>query len=185
MTAGDATAGSVTGTDNSAAPFSAITANNNKLNFAIDGTSYAVTLTNGTYVSKNSIANQINTAVGSNVASAVNNQVVLTTTTKGAGGSVQIFSGSANALLGFTPGAAVAGASRSGGSVAQALNQAFAADSTLQAAGLVADYGVTQAGKVTIKSANSSYFRLDSAGSAAVAKVGSSLGQLTPATSGY
>ena len=38
LTAGDATAGSVTGTDNSAAPISAITNNNNKLNFAIDGT---------------------------------------------------------------------------------------------------------------------------------------------------
>jgi hypothetical protein len=84
------TAASVTGTDNSAAPVSAITGNNNQLNFAIDGTTYNVSLATGTYQSKSSIANQINTAVGSNVASVVNNQVVLTTTSKGAGGSVQI-----------------------------------------------------------------------------------------------
>ena len=115
----------------------------------------------------------------------VNNQVVLTTTTKGAGGSVQIFAGSANALLGFTPAAAVTGASRSGASVAQALNQAFAADSALQAAGLVADYNVTSANKITIKSANGTYFRTESFGSTATAKVASTLGQLTPAASGY
>ena len=184
LAAGDATAASVTGTDNTATPISAITHNNNQLNFAVDGTTYNVSLATGSFVTKNSIANQINSAVGSNVASVVNNQVVLATTTKGAGGSVQIFAGSANALLGFTPAAAVSGTSRSGANVAQALNQAFAANSSLQAAGLVADYGVTQAGKVTIKSANGTYFRLDSAGSTAAAKVTSTLGQLTPATSG-
>jgi flagellin len=184
LTGGDATAASVTGSDSSATPVSAITHNNNQLNLGINGTTYNVTLTTGTFVTKNSIANQINSAVGSNVASVVNNQVVLTSNVKGAGGSVQVFAGSANALLGFTPGAAVTGTSRSGGSVAQALNQAFAANPTLQAAGLVADYGVTQAGRITIKSNNGAYFRLDSAGSTAAAQVASTLGQLTSATSG-
>ena len=68
LTGGDATAASVTGSDNSGSPISAITNNNNKLNVAVDGTTYAVTLATGTYVTKNSIANQINTAVGANVA---------------------------------------------------------------------------------------------------------------------
>jgi len=183
LTQGDATAASVTGSNNSSGSISAITNNNNQLNFAIDGTTYNVTLATGTYVSKNAIANQINTAVGANVASVLNNQVVLTSTTKGAGSSVQIFSGSANSLLGFTPGAAVTGTSRSGASVAQALNQAFASNPTLQAAGLVADYGVTQAGKITIKSNNGTYFRVDSSGSTAAAQVASTA-ELAPATSG-
>jgi hypothetical protein len=47
----------------------------------------------------------------------------------------------------------------------------------------VADYGVTQAGKITINSSNGAYFRVGSSGSTAAAKVAST-SELTPATSG-
>ena len=182
---GNATAASVTSTDSSASPISAITHNNNQLNLAIDGTTHNVALTTGTDVTKNDIADQINTAVGSNVAAVVNNQIVLTTGTKGAGGSVQILNGSANTTLGFAAGAAETGTSRTGADIASALNQAFAADPALQASGLVADFNaVGFANEIRIQSSNDTYFRVDSGGSTAAAQVTSSLGQLTPATSG-
>jgi len=112
------------------------------------------------------------------------NQIVITSNTKGAGGTVEIQNGTANTLLGFAAAGPVAGTSRSGASVAQALNQAFAADPTLQAAGLVADYGVTAAGKITIQSAagNGTFFRVDSFGSSASAAVEAATQQGTLAT---
>lgn len=186
LTAGDATAANVTG-GSLAGPVSAITGDNNALNLAVNGHVFNVTLTPGTLVTANSIANQINTVISGQGAATVNgnNQIVITSNTKGAGGSVQILSGTANSLLGFTAGAAVTGTSRSGASVAQALNQAFASNPALQAAGLVADYGVTQAGRITVSSSNGTYFRINSSGSTAASQLVSTVNGTTGATEAY
>ena len=192
LTAGDATAAAVTSTDTAATPVQ-VTANNNVLNLAVNGVGFTVTLTPGGNTTKNSIANQINTAIAAQgTATVVNNAIVITSNTKGAGGSVQIEGGinsTANTLLGLAAGAAKdagSGLSRSGASIAQALNQSFASDGTLQAAGLVADYGVTTANRVTIKSAsgNDTFFRLDSIATSASATVQASIGQGALATAG-
>lgn len=187
LTAGDATAATVTSTDTSAAPVE-VTANNNVLNLAVNGQSFTVTLTPGGNTTKNSIANQINTVIAAQgTATVVNNAIVIASNTKGAGGSVQIQSGinsTANTLLGLASGAAVTGTSRSGASIAQALNQYFASNSALQSAGLVADFGVTAANRITVQSANGTFFRLNSFGSTASAATEASTQQGTLATAG-
>lgn len=183
LTAGDATAAALTSTDSTATPV-AVTANNNILNLLVNGTSYSVTLTPNGSDTKNDIANQINSVISASGTATVNssNQIVVTSNTKGAGGSVTIQGGTANTLLGFASGASNTGTSRTGASVAQALNTYFASNPTLQAAGLVADYGVTVAGKITVSSANGTYFRVNSYGSSASASVTGLAQEGTPAT---
>jgi len=189
LSAGDATAAKVTSTNTSATPV-AVTANNNVLNLAVNGVGFTVTLTPGGNSTKNSIANQINTAIAAQgTATVVNNAIVITSNTKGAGGSVEIQTGTANTLLGLTAGVAKdagSGLSRTGASIAQALNQAFSSDATLQAAGLVADFGVTTANRITIKSAsgNDTFFRLNSIATSASASVEASVKEGTLATAG-
>ncbi|HEY7335819.1 MAG TPA: flagellin [Bryobacteraceae bacterium] len=185
LTQGDATAATVTSTDSAATPVQ-VTANNNVLNLAVNGHNYTVTLTPGGSLTKSNIAAQINTQISAQGTATVNssNQVVITSNTKGAGGSVQIENGTANTLLGFAAAGPVKGTSRTGASVAQALNQAFASNATLQAAGLVADYNVTQANKITIQSNNGTYFRVDSSGSTASGSVIAQIADSTPATAG-
>jgi flagellin len=162
--AGDATAASVTGTAVAGGTVSAITNNNRYLSLAVNGTITDVTLNTGTNVALSSIANQINSAVGSNVATVVNNALQFTSTTAGAGSSVQVLT--TNSDLGLTAGAGVNGTSRSGSNIAAYLNQKFSQDTTLQAAGLKANYA---AGQLTVTSANGTYFRLNAMGSGAVA----------------
>jgi hypothetical protein len=87
----------------------------------------------------------------------VNNQVVLTTTAKARPAAFRSSPARRNSGSALTAGSAITGTSRSGASVAQGLNQAFAANPTSQAAGLAVDYGVTHAGKVTIKPSNRRY----------------------------
>ena len=180
LTLGDATAAAATSTDSTATPL-AVTANNNTLNLAINGTSFTVSLNAGGSVTKSDIANQINAVITSEGTATVNsnNQLVITSNTKGAGGSIQIQTSSANTLLGLAAGGPVKGTSRSGASVAQALNSAFAANATYQAAGLQATFG---GGNITISSSNNTYFRLNSYGDVAAAKVVASTLQGTAAT---
>ncbi len=170
----------MTSTDSTATPL-AVTGNNNTLNLAVNGTSFSVSLTIGGSVTKSDIANQINTVIGAQGTATVNsnNQIVITSNTKGAGGSVQIQNGTANTLLGLATAGPVAGTSRTGASVAQALNQSFAANATLQAAGLTAAY---TGGNIVVSSANGTYFRLDSYGSSASASVLAATQQGTAAT---
>lgn len=185
LTGGDATAAKVTGTNT--ATTVGITANNNKLNLAVNGVNYTVTLSLNGAASKNDIAAQINSVISAQGSARVEgNAIVIESNIKGAGGSVQIHNGTANATLGLTAGAAVKGTSRSGASVAEYLNQAFASNPALQAAGLVADFGVTQSGRLTVKSAAGveTHFRLNARGTTGAATVISTNNQLTEATAG-
>ncbi len=173
LSQGDATASTVTSSDTGTGTVG-ITANNNQFKVTINGTSFAVNLNINGLSTKNDIANQINTVIsGQGTAKVVGNAIVLTDNTKGAGGTIQIENGTANSILGFTAGDPTKGVSRSGASIAQAVNQAIASDSTLSAAGLVADFGATAANKLTIKSAsgNDTFFRVDARGTTAAATV--------------
>jgi flagellin len=185
LTQGDATKAKVTASDTNTTV--AITANNNKLNLSVNGNSYTVTLNVNAAASKNDIAAQINTAISAQGSARVEgNAIVIESNTAGAGGSVQIDSGTANTILGLASAAPVYGQSRSGASIADALNQAFASDSTLQAAGLVADFGATTANRITIKSASGvdTFFRVNSRGDSAATNIVSDKNQATYATAG-
>lgn len=184
LTAGDATAATTSGTD-AAATVDLSGAGANILNLAVNGTQYQVTLSTSATTTKSSIAAAINSAVGSAVASVDNtNHLVLTSNVKGAGGSLQILSdvtaagSGANAALGLTAGTASFGTSRSGASVAAAVNSAIAANSGLAAAGLQATFG---SGQLTIASSNNTNFRLDAIGVSA-ATSGKITGKNTAAT---
>ncbi len=168
LTAGDATAATLASSDTSSGVVN-VTQNNNKLNLVVNGTSVAITLTQGART-KNDIAASINTALGVNgTATVAGNAITITSATKGSGGSIQVLAGTANTVLGFaTSTTPTLGTSRSGASVAAALNTAFAADAELQAAGLQASFA---GGKVTITSANDTNFRVNSRGSSTAASV--------------
>ncbi|MCW5979874.1 MAG: hypothetical protein KIT09_17470 [Bryobacteraceae bacterium] len=168
LAGGDATAATVSGTDTALTVDT--TGGANLFRLAVDGSVYAIALTANATASKITLANDINTAVGATIASVgADGKLVLASTTKGAASTIQILAGTANAVLGFTEGDVVTGASRSGASVADALNAAIAADAELSAAGLVADFGVTAAGKISINSSNGTYFRLNTFGDVAAA----------------
>lgn len=184
--AGDATAATVTSSNTSAGTV-AINPNNNTLNLVVNGTGVSVTLNNNAAATKADIANQITTALsGAGIAasaSVVGNAITLTTTNKGAGQTIQVQAGTANTALGFSAGVSN-GSARSGASIAAALNTAFAANSTLQAAGLTADFGVTAAGKITVTSSNGTFFRADAYGASGAATVVGSASANTAATAG-
>lgn len=181
LTGGDATAATLTSTDTSTGVVN-ITDNNNQLNLFVNGTAVNVTLAVGART-KNDIANSINTALGVNgTATVVNNAITITSATKGRGGSIQVVAGTANTDLGFaTSTSPVFGTSRTGQSVADALNTAFAANSTLQAAGLQASFA---GGQLTVASNNGTYFRLNSQGTNTAAVVQGSASDTTVATAG-
>ncbi len=183
LSAGDATAAAVTG--NAHPGTLNITNNNNRVNLSVNGTSYQVNLTANGTSTLNDIANQINTVITANGTATVNssNQLVITSNTKGASGAIQIEAGSANTDLGLSTGL-TAGVSRSGADLANALNQSFASDAALQAAGLKADFGVTIAGKLMIASTNNTNFRVDSSGTTIAATTVGSASFSTGATAG-
>ena len=168
LAGGDATAATVSGTDTAATVDT--TGGNNVLALEVDGVVQNITLTANAAATKIQLANDINTAVGADVAT-VNDDgnLVLTSSTKGAGSSIKVLDGTANAVLGFTEGNAYQGVSRSGASVAEAINAAIAADSELSAAGLEADFGTTTANRLTITSNNGTYFRMSAFGDTAAA----------------
>jgi flagellin len=182
LTAGDATAATVTSSDSSTSVVN-VTGNNNQLNLVVNGTAVNVTLAAGART-KNDIANSINTAFGVNgSATVVNNAITLTSATKGRGGSIEVLAGTGNAQLGFTASATPTfGTSRTGQSVADALNTAFAANSTLQTAGLQASFG---GGQITVASNNGTFFRVDARGSTSSASVEGSATDTTAAVAGF
>lgn len=176
LSGGDATAATVTGTTQAGGTVTAIAAGtNDALDFNVNGTDFQVTLTAAT-TSLSAIANQINTVISAQGTATINgnNQLVITSNTKGAGGSVQINAGNGNTNLGLTTSTTpTLGTSRSGSDFADALNQAFSNSTVLQSAGLKADFGVTSAGKLTVTSTNGSDFRLNTYGSGATASTSS------------
>lgn len=182
LTAGDATAATLTSTDTATGVVN-VTQNNNNLNLIVNGTAVNVTLTVGART-KNDIADSINTALGVNgTATVVGNAITLTSATKGRGGSIQVLTGDANTSLGFaTSTSPTFGQSRGGASVAAALNTAFAADSELQGAGLQATFS---GGKVTVTSSNGTFFRVNARGAATAATVVGSGSDTTAVTAGY
>ncbi len=178
MAGGDAQAAAITSGDSTAGPV-AITANNNTLNLVVNGTAASVTLATNAAATKNSIAQQINTQVGSNIATVVNNAITLTDTVKGAGGTIQILGGTANTTLSLAAQTAT-GTSASATNVASQINQAVAANATLAAAGIQAD---GSSGSLVITSSNNTNFRVDAVGgSAAAASITGATGANTAAT---
>jgi flagellin len=186
LTGGDATKASLTGSDTNTSV--QILSSNRRLNLEVNGVAFTVDLDRAEAgATKSDIADQINTVIAAQGrAYAEGNAIVIESDTAGAGGTVKILDGTANTALGFTTGQSDSGDSRSGASIAQFLNQAFAADAELQAAGLVADFGSTQANRITIKSTSGvdTFFRVNSRGSAAAASVHSTVKESVLATAG-
>ena len=94
--------------------------------------------------------------------------LILASNSKGAGSTLSITGGNAAAELGLATNN-YEGDSRSGGDLAIALNNAFAANPALQAAGLTATFA---SGSLTISSANNTFFRVNSGTSAFTANIG-------------
>lgn len=175
LAGGDATAASVTATDTNA---TINTSTNTGFSVRINGTVYTGTLTSGATTAKATIAADINTIISGSGATATlnsSNQLILTTGTKGAGASIQFLTPSATSAvagLGFTvSNSPTRGTSRSGGSVADALNAAIATDPQLAAAGLKADYNSTAANKISVTSTNGTNFRVNARADSAAANL--------------
>jgi flagellin len=181
LTAGDATAATLTSSNTSTGVVN-VTENNNELNLIVNGTAVNVVLTEGART-KNDIANAINTALGANGSASVEgNAIKIESAIKGAGGSIQVLAGTANTVLGFaTSTTPTYGQSRSGASVAEALNTSFAADSELQAAGLQASFS---GGNLTVASNNGTSFRINSRGGETAASIQGTAADGTLATAG-
>ena len=119
LSGGDATAAAVTG--GASAGTLNISPNNNQVNLTVNGTSYQVNLSTNASSTLNNIANQINAVITADATATVNssNQLVITSNTKGAAGSVQVEAGNANTILGLSTGLTT-GTSRSGADLANA-----------------------------------------------------------------
>ena len=171
LTAGDATAGSVTGTaaltDATVAGFTNTA--NHGLALKIDGGStinvdlHALTTVSG-------MLSAINTALGSAGTATLNSSahLVITSASTGVNSSVQILAagtGDADATdmtaIGVTAGT-TSGTARSLTSVISALNASFASNSTLAAAGLQA---ASSSGALQISSSNGTNFQVNTYGS--------------------
>lgn len=91
-----------------AGPFNITSGINDTFAFEYNGTQYAVTLTTGSSVATSTIVTDINTAVGSTVASAATldnvGKLRLTSTTNDDSSSLVILTSNAASTLGFTPG---------------------------------------------------------------------------------
>ena len=183
LAAGDATAAATTGTVTYTAAGSGLVdlsgdAGTDKLALKIDGGATILTAAFGASATTgiNSILSTINTALtgaGSTATATLNaaGNIVFTSGTKGANSSVEVAAAGAGASdanlltqLGLSAGVHN-GTNASEANVIQQLNQSIAGNSTLQAAGLVAqDAGGGSAGKIEIVSNNGTYFRLSAAG---------------------
>lgn len=133
---------------------------NNQLNLTVNGHAYNVTLASGANVTLGSIANQINNTgdfASNGTATVQNNQLVITSTLKGADASVQVEDGTANNTLGLATGSTY-GTSATGSDIQNYLNQQFAANQVLQKAGLTASFSNNQ---LTVTSNNGTNFRVN------------------------
>lgn len=174
LSGGDATAGLVTGANGAATVDTSV---NKKLDISVDGTVYNITLTgaaSNAAATKTDIAASITTSLaGAGTASVDNtNHIIITSATKGANSSVQILTASATdagATLGLT--GSGAGQSRSGGDLANYLNQQFNQNATLQGAQVKASFA---GGQLTIASQNNSVFQLNAFGSGATGAISTS-----------
>jgi flagellin len=171
LTAGDATAGTAVGN----VAGTVADQDTNTLILAVDGgASQTITFAGATTTITDAMT-QINTyftanGIGASASLDSDGYLVITSDTTGAGSSVDITGGTARAALGLSV-ANNTGTSRGGQSVVDALNAQFAADTEMQAAGLKATWdGGTS--KITVASANNTFFRINAGGSDATADLG-------------
>jgi len=160
LAAGDATAGSITGTTDLT---TTSTTAGHILNVTVDGGAVqAISL------AADSTAAALVTDINSKLVGATASLVIaggqthlkITSNTTGAGSSVATAAGTGLAEA-FGGVASATGLSRTLGNVVQAVNQAIAGDSTLQAAGLVAS---NPASALVLASNNGTYFQLNAYG---------------------
>jgi flagellar hook-associated protein 2 len=87
-----------------------ISASNDELSVSIDGTASTFTIADGTYTASQ-LASAVATASGGLLTAEVNNagQLALTTSEQGSQATLEIGGGSANGVLGLSPGSAVSG----------------------------------------------------------------------------
>ncbi len=170
LNGGDATAATTTGTVANA------DAHGQALTVSIDGGATQTINIQAGSTTAIAAAADINAANKGITATVDSGGHLVITATAGPGHTFQL-GGAAATTEGLST-AVTSGNGRSGQSIADALNSAFAANSTLQAAGLQATWG---GGKLTIASSNGTSFRLNTGGSASTADVGFG----TAGTSGY
>jgi hypothetical protein len=193
LTAGDATAGTATGsTTGTNGDGTANTSLNDRLYITVDGgAQQTINLATGSHNGATESLSQVATDINGQLTGATatvnaSGQLVITSNSKGAGSSVVIGGGWNNAAtnLGLTnaDGAmTTTGVSRSGASIASYLNSEFAASSTLQGAGLTATFSNNE---LTIASTNNTNFQLNafSSTNTAATVTGSSAGSSAVAT---
>jgi len=118
-------------------------------------------------VSRDTIANNIAGALGGGVTVQVgtNGAINIQSVNKGAGETIQVLAGNANATLGWAAvgGAVQYGTNRSAADLTNALNQAFSTNTNLQNAGLVATYD-NNSKQFTVTSNNGTMFRVNAMG---------------------
>ncbi|MBZ5621884.1 MAG: hypothetical protein LAQ69_24635 [Acidobacteriia bacterium] len=107
---------------------------------------------------------QLGTSTTATFFSVVDNQLVLTSQTKGADSNVAVMGGAFATALGLGGGVTATGTAPTMASVVDSLNQAFSANTTLQKAGLQASS--TDGTHLTVGSTNNTNFRLDEYGQA-------------------
>jgi flagellin len=165
LNAGDATAATETGTAYTAPSG----ANGDDLTISVDGGA-ATNVNIAQNATVTTAAADIN-AAAAGVTATVNSSGHLVITANSAGAhTVTLANGvHGSALADFGLGATFTGTSRSGQSVADALNSGIAASSSLSAAGLQATFS---GGQITIASNNGTSFRVNAGGSGAAANIG-------------
>jgi hypothetical protein len=170
LNTGDATAAAATGSGAVAATLN-FTGATSDLLIRIDGSSTKTVagadLGTGAATSLTVVLGHIQTALGASATVSLDsqNRVVITSATKGAGGSVEILAASGNVYSGalnLAEGTVSRGANATLGDVVSRLNAAIGADSALQGAGLLAS---DNGGKLQLASGNGTYFRLAAYGS--------------------
>jgi flagellin len=165
LNGGDATAATEAGTAYTAPSG----ASGDDLQISIDGGS-AVNVNIAQNATVTDAAGDIN-AASAGVTATVNSSGFLVITANSAGAHTVTLSNGTNgsALTDFGLGATFAGTSRSGQSIADALNSGISASTALSDAGLQATFS---GGKLTIASSNGTSFRLNAGGSDATADAG-------------
>ena len=167
LTAGDAAAATVTGTAPVVGTIDT-SSGNNTLDLTVDGVTQTLTVTAGATTDIATIIQDLNgdiaTQFGSQVATVGVDEtgaLTITSATKGAGSDLTVAIDGTSTLMANlnVTDLTDTGEARTGADIANALNQAFAADTEMAAAGLEASFG---GGQLTIASNNNTYFRANS-----------------------
>ncbi len=167
LTAGDAAAATVTGTAPVVGTIDT-SSGNNTLDLTVDGVTQTLTVTAGATTDIATIIQDLNADIavqfGSQVATVgvdASGALTITSATKGVGSDLTVAIDGTSTLMANLnlSNLTDAGEARTGADIANALNQAFAADTEMAAVGLEASFG---GGQLTVASNNNTYFRVDS-----------------------